>query len=238
MARSSLTALTILALLPTGEAAAGGYVSAHAGLNLLPEIDASLLDGTLELDYQRGAMFGGAVGYEFAPRGLLRFRVEGEVSRQRHDLDGASLDGVAPLGIELTADDATGDGRITSLMVNGYVDFDFQWPVTPFVGIGAGVAFISLDDIGGTVSGTPIPGLPPVAVEAQLIDDSDTVGAAQAMVGLAVDVAEAIVLAVAYRAFVTTEAEVDVVLPIVDETETFASEIFSQAVRAELRYRF
>ena len=232
-------ALAAIILAPTAaHAQSGPYVTLHAGLNLLDELDLDVLGGTLDLDYRRGFEVGGALGWQFDPKGFGRFRIEGEIAHQQHDLDDAQLQGVGALGVDLAVADAEGDGKITSFMVNGFVDLDVGWPVVPFIGIGAGVARVSLEDIGGTFAVQPLPPLPPITADATFIDDSDTVGAGQAIVGIGFDVTDRLTLGVAYRAFVTTEAKLEAEIPITGEVEEIEGNIFSQAVRAELRYAF
>ena len=104
-------------------------------------------DPTIEwvnLDNDNGYGWGGAVGMTFN-----QFRVEGEITTQKTDLDSISVGSMAPIGI------GSGDVRITTYMVNGYFDIPvndaFGFYLT--AGLGYGTTTVSIQQIDGDDSG-------------------------------------------------------------------------------------
>lgn len=104
------------------------YLSAYLGLNTLQDQDytnrAAPVSGDLELD--DAPSFGGALGFRLH----RSFRVEAEVNYSSNDLD--SLNGSTGSG------PVSGDLEAMTFMLNGYYDFDLDWPVVPYIGAGAG----------------------------------------------------------------------------------------------------
>lgn len=78
----------------------------------------------------------GFVGYKLWQGNNLRTRIEGEVGYHKLDLDKDSIDDALDID----------GGSAWTFMANGYVDFPLQFGLTPYVGLGAGMA---LADIGG-----------------------------------------------------------------------------------------
>ncbi len=238
--RTTGTGLLLVCLGPLGAAPAaaesGPYVQAFAGPNFLPgeefEFDEDGLSGAIDPDYEVGVNVGGALGYRFNDF----LRLEAEVAYQRHGLDTGGAEGLA-----VAVEDLDGDGTILSAMVNGYVEGDLGFPLKPFLGVGVGVARVSLSDIGGTVSTAPIlPGLPAVTVEVDdVIDDEDTVVAGQAIAGLSLDVTEHWTTALSYRFFGVLDADFETAeIAGIVNAEEFDADFFSHALRVEVRYRF
>ena len=222
LAAASLLPLLLSGALPARARAEDGlYLAVHAGPNFLQGEDLDLDDGgRIEPDYRVGYHVGGAAGYGFGP-----LSVEAEVAHQRHDVDGGDSGGLAA---EVGGLD--GNARILSFLVNGYYDVDIGHPLTPFVGAGAGVARVRLDDVDATVA------VGGVSATAELFDDADTVFAAQAVVGVSFDVNETWTTAFAYRFFAALGAEFDAGGPLDDSSAE--ADFFSHALRFEARYRF
>lgn len=78
----------------------------------------------------------GFVGYKLWQGNNLRTRIEGEIGYHKLDLEQDSIDS----GLDLDG------GNAWTFMANGYVDVPLQIGLTPYVGLGAGMA---LADIGG-----------------------------------------------------------------------------------------
>ena len=175
--------------------------------------------GRIEPDYEFGYLVGGAVGYAFGP-----FRVEGELAFQHNGIDDGDSGGLA-----IAVDDLGGDAMILSFLINGYYEVDIDYPLKPFVGVGAGVARVALQDVDATVTVAGVP------TSARLIDDEDTVPAAQALAGLSFDLNEHWTTAFSYRFFAAFGAEFEAAAPLAGTAE---ADFFSHAFRFEARYRF
>src|SRR5688500_14463497 len=95
MCRSATAALALLLLSMTPALAdSGPYVQVFGGPNFLPpglEFESDV--GDIEPDYESGYNVGGALGYRIN----AFFRVEGEVSYQRHDIERGDTTGLAQL---------------------------------------------------------------------------------------------------------------------------------------------
>jgi opacity protein-like surface antigen len=194
------------ALVTEAKAAEGFYAGVHGGAVFLGK--ASLDDhagtvatgtgtvtgtGTLTLsnieqEFDRGFAVGAEAGYAFG-NGL---RIGGEVTYRHNDLGDISADLSTPSGSS-TSTSGNVDEDISSwaFMLNGYFDIATGSPFTPYVGVGAGAAIVSLD------------------LETNLgdIDDSDTVFAYQGIVGLAFALSQNIDIGVEYRYFATSDPE-------------------------------
>ena len=139
----STVALTGLVLAGTNCLAADGiYVKGI--VKYVSPSDPSIEYVSLEND--NGYGWGGAVGYT-----MNQFRVEGEISTQKTDLDAVGSEW-APLtrrGL------GSGDVRMTTYMVNGYFDIPvsngFGFYLTG--GLGYGTVTVSLYDVDGDDSG-------------------------------------------------------------------------------------
>ncbi len=99
----------------------------------------------MNLDSDNGYGWGGAVGMTFN-----QFRIEGEITTQKTDLDAIGIVGDnANMGI------GSGDVRMTTYMVNGYFDIPvndvFGFYVT--AGLGYGTTTVSIERIDGDDSG-------------------------------------------------------------------------------------
>ncbi len=85
------------------------------------------------------------VGYKLWQGNNLRTRVEGEIGYRKLDLDRDSLGYTGLFGQKVEGIGIDG-GHAWTFMANGYVDVPLQFGLTPYVGLGAGMA---VADIGG-----------------------------------------------------------------------------------------
>ena len=108
----------------------GFYVNGEGGASFLPNLDLRNTPlGTLHEDFDTGAAYGGAVGYDMG-NGM---RVQLDALHQKADLN--SVSGLA----------ANGHLQSTSLMMNAQFDL-LQSPLaTPYVGVGAGMQHIGVN---------------------------------------------------------------------------------------------
>lgn len=115
----------------------GPYVAVFGGGVFLDESDYAGPGGAFSVDTDTGYDFGGAIGYAlpFRALGVFQPRYEIEVSYLESDVSDA---GSAA---------ATGDAEALSIFFNGYYDIRLAGldRLTPYVGGGAGVAFVDLD---------------------------------------------------------------------------------------------
>lgn len=126
--------------------------------------------GTAKLSSDTGVMIGISMGTsKFAP-----FRFEGELAYRTND--GNKLTGPGG-GVSGNA-----DVHSAGLMFNGYYDFKNSSSITPFLGIGAGVAVVDID---GTV------------------DDHDSVFAYQFIAGVGFDINPKLKFDLSYKYFST-----------------------------------
>jgi OOP family OmpA-OmpF porin len=85
-----------------------------------------------------GFLAGGRAGYEFGP-----WRFEGEVALRYNPLARQLiLSTVVSPPVQIATNPATGDRRSIALMANVLYDFDFGWPISPYLGLGGGVLLI------------------------------------------------------------------------------------------------
>lgn len=106
------------------------YVEARGGLAIPFD---SEVDGGSDVSYDVGYSVGGALGYQFTNG--LRFEAEGSYQRVEEDSSG---------GLE---------AEFSTLLGNIYYDYDLGTRITPYVGIGAGVSFIDLDNFNDSSGG-------------------------------------------------------------------------------------
>ncbi|MCG8415654.1 MAG: outer membrane beta-barrel protein [Pseudomonadales bacterium] len=172
-------------------------IPAGAGLSWTTEFDSDLI-------------YSMAFGYDYG-----RFRVELALNRNENnvnkhfDVTAAGIDlsaidaGVliagneGDLGIPVSSlvRDGAGEIKTTSVMINGFYDFDLGGDVTPFVGLGIGNAS---SDISFAPSNTPI------------VNDDDSGIAWQAIVGADYAVSETISVFGSFRYFSAEDASVNV----------------------------
>jgi opacity protein-like surface antigen len=167
--------------------AEGLYVSGNLGFAMASDSDLtdSTVPGiTVNTEFDTGLAFGAALGYNFS-----RFRVEGEISYQKNDVDKIGAQGVFL--------DATGDARALSFLINGYYDFKNRSAFTPYISAGLGFAQVEFNDL--DISGLGFSGS----------SDEDTVFAYQIGIGVGYAVTEKVTIDVKYRYFDTEDSEYD-----------------------------
>jgi opacity protein-like surface antigen len=163
---------------------AGWYMAFFVGLNDVDDTTIATDLGTLDTSYDSGVAWGIAGGYEFE-----RFRVEGEIlSERENDVDVHRLDGVELQGSVGTLENEVG-------IANILYDFRREARVSPYIGVGVGVAEVTLSDYG-------FDGLPDVFAEAIVL-------AYQAIVGLGIELSPHWALQFDARYYATEDAELD-----------------------------
>lgn len=158
-------------------AADGWYVSGNVGATILRDADITddftvlgvPVTGKGKSDFDTGYGLSGAIGHAWGP-----FRLEGEISYRKNDLDKLTVDSVAVAGLLFTGVgtfDLGGDISSFGFMANGYYDFQTGSKWVPFLMAGIGGARLNLDV-------TSVGGL------ATTYDESDTVFAYQVGAGV------------------------------------------------------
>ncbi len=140
-----------------------------------------------------GFMAGGAAGWKFG-----QLRMELGLDFSGHDVDTIHVNSDGGLGARLgtvslngASANPSGSVHIIDGMVNAAWDFRTGTPFVPYIGIGVGMAHVSLDNF--AVAGRP------------LSNSSDTVFAYQPMVGVRYHVTDAIAIGAEYRYFATVD---------------------------------
>jgi len=154
---------------PASAGESGPYVGGSLGLSIPGDMD---LDGgsiNSSADLDKGLAGSLSIGRGFGDN----FRGELELGYRNNDADSVS------------GSSATGDVDAWNLMVNGLYDFDTGGPLTPYVGLGLGVARVSVNGI-SPVGGTRV-------------DDSDHGLAYQGIVGAAYDLTQDWMFTADYR---------------------------------------
>ncbi len=184
----------VTTILTAPPAHAQWYVSGNVGAAILQ--DAKVTDTftggsiTGDVEFDNGYGVSGALGHAWGP-----FRLEGEISYRKNDLDKVNVTSLTVAGVVFTAlGSASLGGDISSLgfMANGFYDFDTGGPWVPFVGAGIGGARLNID-------------IKSVAGVATVYDQSDTVFAYQAAAGIGYKFTPKIMATLSYRYFVTSD---------------------------------
>lgn len=178
-------AAATLALAPAAHAYQGVYGAIGAGLNYIqPDQDVESFGALVfdsEADYKKGIGVYAALGYDTG--GL---RTELEFAYRQNDSRHFAGDGLGFSGWPVL----DGDMTVKSVMFNVIKDFKASGSVTPYIGLGFGGAVFSADYLGANFGAGSL-----------AIDDNSTTVAGQAIAGLAVDLAEGLVLDLSYRYF-------------------------------------
>jgi opacity protein-like surface antigen len=223
---SLLVALAAVTLLASVASAAGApyypmhpYFSVHVGGTWLQDADIDFDDPTepdAEVEFDNGFNVGGAFGYDY---GLARLEIE--LAHRENDVDTINNVNGAFKG--------DGDFSATSLMLNGYWDFETGSPVVPYLGGGIGFANVSANnvkvfDVNGVNS---------------FVDDDDNVFAYQLAAGIAFDINPALTLDLGYRFFGTSDPDLKADPLLVDPPfNRFETEFDSHNVSLGLRMNF
>ena len=115
---------------------ANGYVSGNIGAAFLTDSDIKLSGfPTVEASFDTGFAVAAAIGTS-----INKFRLEGELSYQKNDLD------------EIENISVDGDATVLTLLLNGYYDFSNDSAFTPYLtaGIGYSNVEVDFDDLGGS----------------------------------------------------------------------------------------
>ena len=203
-----LCAAAILGLSPAS-VRAGWYAAFDAGTVFLEDSSSTATDplGSVSFDTKFDTGYGvhGAIGHSWGG-----FRLEGEVSYRKNDLDTFDITNVTLAGIGSLSDVGNGDfsGDVTALafMANAWYDFNTGSPWKPFIGGGLGTARISLNDVALTsltILGVPIP----LAAPEPLADDDDWVFAYQFGAGIGFEVTPTTTISLGYRFFGTANPD-------------------------------
>ena len=208
----------------TGARAAGHwYVALDAGAAFLSDSSSTASDSvgnsvTFETEFDTGFGVHGAIGHSWGA-----FRLEGEVSYRKNDLDKFDITNVTLAGIgsfnNLGSFAADGDVWALGFMGNVWYDFRTRSPWKPFVGGGLGVARISIND-------ASILGI-------SFADDEDWVFAYQVGAGIGYEVTPGTIVSLGYRFFGTADPEFTDVTGV-----PFDAEYSSQNIEIGLRFSF
>lgn len=197
--RSALLVVIATILMTSSvQASEGWYMNGTVGATLLSDSKISLSDGTtLDANFDLGYNLRGAIGY-----GFEMYRLEVEIGWWANGFN--RIQGVTT--------DPGGDMTSLSLLFNSYFDFSNQSPWTPYIGLGIGLANVSVD-------GLTFPGVQ---------DDTSAVFAYQLSAGIGFDISENVVLDLSYRYYATQDAAIN------DADFPYATNSFSLGVRFAL----
>ncbi|NEX12420.1 MAG: porin [Prosthecochloris sp.] len=173
------------------------YVSGNIGISWMGEAsfdesyDWSTYRDGMSLDNSKGVSLTGAFGCDYGD-----YRAEAELGYQSGDVDNMTIiEAYAAPGIPQT-DPMTGDVSVLSLMGNGYYDIDLGG-VELFLTAGAGIAQVDLDNVAEVYSNGD--------VDAYNWNVSEVTLAYQIGAGLALPVADNVMVEARYRYFATTD---------------------------------
>ena len=220
-------AAATLAFAPAAHAYQGVYGAIGAGLSYVgPDRD---FEGTgalafdSEADYDNGIGVYAALGHASANG----WRKELEFSFRQNDLRHLPGDGLGFTGWgENTVD---GDIQSLAFMANLIKDFKTDSGVTPYLGVGVGLARLEADYIGSDPNFSG-------GFGALSVNDDEIGLAYQGIAGLAFELAEGLILDLSYRYFATSEMEFDGTLAGLPEE--FEQDYNSHSLFAGLRWNF
>lgn len=177
--------IMLVLLLPSAAFAGNVYFGVSGGTTMTSEQEFDIDDGTQEdFELDLGYNVGAQLGYDFGD-----YRAAFEYAYRESEFD--NVESNALPGIEIDFSD--GSLNIHSFMAAAYYDFHNKSNLTPYIGMGLGVAHISIDEL-------QILGI-------TTVDDSETVFAYKFEAGAGYKVATNISLTAAYEYFATAEAE-------------------------------
>jgi len=174
-----LTALLISCSAVGAMAAQGPYLSLNAGITMPTDSDISEGGESVEIKYDTGYAIGAALGFNFGAG-----RLEGELGYKAADTDEVSVSGLGSASLD-------GDLSVLSFMANGYLDFNVNPTVKPYLMAGIGMANVTFDSNDLDV------------------DDDDTVFAYQAGAGVGFALNDKITLDLSYRYMGTQDPEIE-----------------------------
>jgi len=221
-------AVATLAVAPAAHAYQGIYGAIGAGLSYVgPDRDFESTSGPLlfdsEADYDNGIGVYTALGHTSANG----WRKELEFSFRQNDLRHLPGDGLGFTG--WTESTVEGDIQSLAFMVNMIKDFSSDSSVTPYVGLGIGIARLEASYIGADPSFSG-------GFGALAVSDNDWQFAYQGIAGLAFALAEGLTLDLSYRYFATLDP--DFTGTLAGLPATFDQEYNSHSLFAGLRWNF
>lgn len=158
----------------------GWYVGIGGGVGFQQDSDATVAGVTDKIEFDPGFVVSGAVGYGFENQ----LRPELEISYRRNNVDQVS----GPF-----SGAKSGNFNAIGFLGNLFYDFDTRTGLTPYLGVGAGGAFVGADNA-GTVASTSL-------------DTQELTFAYQGIAGLAYELSERWDVTADYRYFRTLEPE-------------------------------
>lgn len=196
-----LAAATTLAIAPAAYAGDGIYGAIGAGINYMhPDNDVSndSVGGAAPYTFDSEADYNNGIGIYVALGKHIGngFRAELEGSYRNNDIRHIAVKGPVYSGFPPST--ISGDTKTYGVMANLIYDFeglsDF---VTPYLGAGAGVAFIDHDIVGNNTAAGAVPASPLTIAYAA----DKAAFAYQGIAGLAFDLADDLILDISYRYF-------------------------------------
>ena len=177
LAAGAATALALLApgasageLIESNSSHSGPYISLSGGGVFADDSEFIGPAGATEFENDTGYTINGAVGYRLPVRilGFMQPRVEVEVGYIDADIDGSNL-------VFAGGGETIGDQSAVTLYLNSYTEFRFndRQRLVPYIGGGAGAAFLDFDARQSFSGGSPTP----------IATADDTVFAGHAAVG-------------------------------------------------------
>jgi opacity protein-like surface antigen len=162
------------------------YIAVQGGL-VQPESHDFLIGSGAKVttNLKDGYVVVGAIGRKVGQN--IRAEIEGsyrEAEVENHSTTGPALAG------------SVGENKVTAGMVNAYYDVPTSTNITPYIGLGVGVAHVDYQNYGTTATGT-------------VLDDSETVFAYQGIAGLSTPLTARLSLNAEYRYFATADVEVE-----------------------------
>ncbi len=159
----------------------GYYVGLAGGIGLQQDSDATIGGIKDQLQFSPGFAVSGDIGYGFENQ----LRPEFEIAYRKANVNKVTGPVSGP--------NTTGNYNSIDFMGNLFYDFDTHTGLTPYVGIGAGIALTGADNA-GTVVGTTL-------------DSQETLFAYQGIAGLSYEISERLDATADYRYFSTLEPE-------------------------------
>jgi outer membrane protein OmpA-like peptidoglycan-associated protein len=165
----------------------GFYLGAGVGMGFAG--DSEFESGATTNDVELNGGFAGFLtgGYQFSNN----WRVQAEFGMRQNDVDEITGAGAAA--------PFDGDINVYSLMADAIYGIPTGTKFTPYIGAGAGLAWVNADSV-ATVLGTTV-------------DDNDTAFAYQGIAGIEYDVTDNLKADLAYRYFRTADLEFDSAVP-------------------------
>lgn len=167
------------------------YVSLSAGLGMPANTDITYEGGEMNdfMEYKTGYAIEGAVGAK-----MDMFRVEAAVGYQSSDVDKINFDDVTVTSDDIEAAGLELSASITSVMANGYADFEVGSGIMPYVMGGIGYADVTLQ---ASFDGETI------------VEGSESAFAWQVGTGIGVKASDNITVDLGYRYFATSDIDVE-----------------------------